>query len=76
MHVEITRRVEDGLGISLPTEITSGLNVSEGDRVFLFEDSEGGFRLLPRNGHATTMEIMKSIAKRYSNALSELAKGE
>jgi bifunctional DNA-binding transcriptional regulator/antitoxin component of YhaV-PrlF toxin-antitoxin module len=77
MLFEITVCKTDGrLAILLPKEIVSGLKISEGDTFLLAEEPDGGLRLMRRNGDATTMEIMKSVAKRYSNALAELAKGE
>ena len=68
------RKVGNSLGIVLPKEALTHLNVNEGDTVTL-TNAQDGVRLSAGNPEfAKTMEVFESLNKRYRNALRELAK--
>ena len=69
------RKVGNSVGIVLPKEALARLNSVEGDTLVFTEAPDGGFRVTPdKNGFAHQMAIAEDIAKRYRNALRELAK--
>ena len=68
------RKVGNSLGIVLPKEALSHLNVEEGDTLTLSE-SQDGVRLTAANpAFAETMAVFESLSRRYRNTLRELAK--
>ena len=70
-----TRKVGNSVGLILPKEILNRMNVREGDRVFLTEGPDGGFRITPYDpGFEEQMSAAESVMKRYRNTLRELAK--
>ena len=75
MTIELkVRKVGNSLGVVLPKEAISRLNVESGDAVFITE-APGGFRLTPANPEfAKQMQIARRVMKRYRNTLRELAK--
>ena len=69
------RRVGNSLGIIIPSEALSLLNVKEGDLLYLTEAAEGSVRLSPqRPGFAEKGALADDLIQRYRNALNELAK--
>ena len=75
MTIELkVRKVGNSLGLVLPKEAISRLNVESGDALFITE-APGGFRLTPANPEfAKQMQVAKKVMKRYRNTLRELAK--
>ncbi len=75
MFKEITlRRVGGSVGTTLPKDMVDRLKVEAGDTVLAVE-TEHGILLTPYD--PTTIEaldFMRTAAKRYRNALRELAK--
>ena len=68
------RKVGNSLGIVLPKEALSHLNVEEGDTLTLSE-AQDGVRLTAANpAFADTMAAFESLSRRYRNTLRELAK--
>lgn len=68
------RKVGNSLGIVLPKEALSHLNVAEGDTLTLSE-AQDGVRLTAANpAFADTMAVFESLSRRYRNTLRELAK--
>ena len=68
------RKVGNSLGIVLPKEALSRLNVEEGDTLTLSE-AQDGVRLTAANpAFANTMAVFESLSRRYRNTLRELAK--
>ncbi len=76
MIVELkVRKVGNSLGVVLPKEALARLNSVEGDTLILSDTPDGGFRVTPNQAEfVRQMEAADSIAKRYRNALRELAK--
>ena len=68
------RKVGNSVGLVLPREVLSHLNVAEGDTVTLTE-AQDGVRLSGSDPEfAKTMAVFESLNRRYRNALHELAK--
>ena len=68
-------KIGNSLGIVLPKEALARLNSVEGDTLVFTETPDGGFRVTPdKNGFAHQMAVAEDLAKRYRNALRELAK--
>lgn len=69
------RKIGNSVGVVLPKEALARLKSGEGDTLVLTESPDGGFRVTPdKNDFAQQMEVAESIARRYRNALRELAK--
>lgn len=69
------RKVGNSLGVVLPKEALARLSAGEGDTLVFTEAPDGGFRVtLDKGEFAQQMAVAEDIAKRYRNALRELAK--
>ncbi len=68
------RKIGNSLGASIPKEILSQLNVSEGDSLYVTR-TPNGIELTPYDPEfQQAMEASRKITSRYRNALKELAK--
>ena len=68
------RKVGNSVGVILPKEVLTHLNVAEGDTVTVTQ-AQDGVRLSASNPEfAKTMAVFESLNRRYRNALRELAK--
>ena len=69
------RKIGNSLGVVLPKEALARLNAGEGDTLVFTEAPDGGFRVVPdKNDFAHQMALAEEIARRYRNALKELAR--
>jgi putative addiction module antidote len=68
------RKIGNSLGVVLPKDVLAKLRVSEGDELSVSETPEGVVFTGFDDEVARQVEIMRDIAKRYRNALRELAK--
>jgi len=69
------RKIGNSLGVVLPKEAVARLNVGDGERLYLCEAPEGGYRLTPYDpAFALKMTKAEEIARRYRNTLRTLAK--
>lgn len=69
------RKVGNSVGVVLPKEALSRMNVQEGETIVLTETTDGGFRLTATNpDFAKKMSVAEGLSRRYRNALRELAK--
>ncbi len=69
------RKVGNSLGVVLPREMTSRLDVQEGSRVFVTEAPGRGFRLTPYDPEfEKQLQIAEEGMRRYRNTLRALAK--
>ncbi len=69
------RKFGDSLGIVLPEEAIARLNVGDGDRLFLTEAPEGGYRLTPFDpAYESKLAKAKKIISRYPYTVRALAK--
>ena len=69
------RKVGNSLGVVLPIEAVNRLHVGDGDRLFLTEAPEGGYRLTPYNPEfEAQMQLAEEGMAIYRNTLRALAK--
>ena len=69
------RKVGNSVGLVLPKEALARLNAENGDRVYLTETTDGGFRLTANNPEfARKMKVAERLSRKYRHALKELAK--
>ena len=69
------RKVGNSLGVVLPKEVLSRLNVQDGDKVFLTEAPDGSYRITPYDPEfEKQLKIGKTFMARYRNTLRALAK--
>ncbi len=69
------RKIGNSVGVLLPKEALSRLNVAEGDTVVLTDAADSG--ILMRSNQiefAAKMALVDALCKRYRNTLHELAK--
>lgn len=76
MTIELkVKKIGNSLGLVLPKEVASKLNVAEGDSLFVTDGVNGGLRLTAEDPQfAKQMKAAESIIKRYRNTFRELAK--
>ncbi len=68
------RKIGNSLGLVLPKEVISQLNVVEGDTITV-TDGPDGMRITASNPEfSKTMAVFESLNRRYRNTLRELAK--
>ncbi len=69
------RRVGNSLGVVLPKEVLSRLNLRDGDQIFLTDAPDGSYRLTPYDPEfAKQVKIGKKLMAQYRNALRTLAR--
>ena len=74
MHTLTVTTVGNSLGVVLPKDILSRLDLSKGDKIFLTKTADG-YRITPYDPEfEEQMELARSIAKKRRNALRQLAK--
>jgi len=74
LHLKI-RKVGNSLGIVLPREALTRLQLRDGDTVFLVETPDGGYKLTPYDpDFEKKMQKAQEIMHRYRNTLRALSK--
>ncbi len=69
------RQVGNSLGVVLPKETLSKLNVASGDMLYLTEAPDGSMRITPYDPEFNKqMEIARKGIGKFRNTLKELAK--
>jgi len=69
------RKVGNSVGVILPKEALTHLQLEEGDSVSVTEGPDGSLRLSPSKAEVTRqMEVVQDVMKRYRHTLRELAK--
>ena len=69
------RKFGNSLGVVLPKEVIHRLRTEDGERLFLIEAAEGGYRLTPYDpAFEKKMKKAAGIMGRYRNTLRALAK--
>jgi putative addiction module antidote len=69
------RKFGNSLGVLLPKEVLARLNAGDGQRLYLSEAPEGGYRLVPYDpAFEEKMAKAEDIIRRYPNTLRALAK--
>ncbi|WP_420102651.1 AbrB/MazE/SpoVT family DNA-binding domain-containing protein [Bosea sp. (in: a-proteobacteria)] len=75
VNVLQVRKIGNSLGLILPKEILAQLKLSEGDKLHLVEQPNGGFRFVKQKpDFDKAMAAARRGMKLYHNALAELAK--
>lgn len=68
------RAIGNSLGVVLPKEVLSRLNVKDGDNLFVTEAPDGSMRLTPYDPtFDTQLRVAREGMKKYRNALRKLA---
>jgi putative addiction module antidote len=68
------RKVGNSLGATIPQDVATRLNITEGDSLFLTE-TPGGYLISPYDPEfERQMDAARAIMKRRRNVLRELAK--
>ena len=63
------------MGFILPKELLARLRLVEGDKLYLTEKTERGFKLSPYDpNHAREMEIARQAFRDYADTFKALAK--
>jgi len=69
------RKFGNSLGVVLPKEVINRLRTDDGERLFLIEAAEGGYRLTPYDPEfEKKMKKAEEIMSRYRDTLQALAK--
>jgi putative addiction module antidote len=69
------RKFGNSLGVVLPKEVINRLRTDDGERLFLVEAAEGGYRLTPYDpAFEQKMKKAEEIMGRYRNTLQALSK--
>ena len=69
------RKIGNSIGLILPKELLARLNLKEGDKLHVVEQSERGMKLSPYDPkHAKAMEIARRAFRTYANTFRALAK--
>ncbi|MFQ5674244.1 MAG: AbrB/MazE/SpoVT family DNA-binding domain-containing protein [Nitrospinales bacterium] len=69
------RKIGNAAGVILPREILNKMRLKEGDKVFLTEAADGGYKITPYDPEFKKhLVAIKEGMARYRNTLRELAK--
>ncbi len=69
------RKIGNSVGLILPKELLARLNLKEGDKLHIVEQTERGFKLSPHDPkHAKAMEIARQVMHEYRDTFAALAK--
>ena len=69
------RKVGNSVGVILPKEALTHLQLEEGDSVSVTDGPDGSLRLSSSKAEVTRqMEVVQDVMKRYRHTLRELAK--
>ena len=69
------RKFGNSLGVILPREVVSRLNTAEGQRLYLTQAPDGGYRLVPYDpDFQRKMDKAGDIIRRHPNTLRALGK--
>ena len=69
------RKIGNSHGVVLPKEVLAHLRVAEGDRLFLTETPDGGYRITPYDPEfERQLQLAEEGMARYRNTLRALAR--
>jgi putative addiction module antidote len=69
------RRIGNSLGLILPKNLLARLDLKEGDKLHVIEQTERGLKISPYDPkHAKAMEIARRAFRTYANTFKALAK--
>lgn len=68
-------KIGDSVGVTLPREFVTRLDLKEGDKLYPVQQPDGSLRLVPYNPkHAKAMEIGRKMMREYRETFAALAK--
>ena len=68
-------KIGDSVGLILPSELLSRLNLKEGDALYSVQQPDGSLLLTPHKPkHARAMEIARKVMHEYRDTFAALAK--
>ena len=69
------RKIGNSVGFILPKEVLARFKLAEGDKLYLTEQTDRGFKLSPYDpAHARGMEIARQAFREYADTFKTLAK--
>jgi putative addiction module antidote len=69
------RKIGNSVGLILPKELLARLNLHEGDKLHVVENTERAFKLSPYDPeHADTMSVAREVMHEYQDTFRALAK--
>jgi putative addiction module antidote len=69
------KKIGNSTGLILPKELLARLKLSEGDKLYVIEQTERGIKLSPYDPkHAGAMEIARRSFRKYADTYKALAK--
>ncbi|QFZ81297.1 AbrB/MazE/SpoVT family DNA-binding domain-containing protein [Variovorax paradoxus] len=72
--IKVTQ-IGNSVGVILPKELLSSMNVGKGDTLYVTKASNGGFNITPYDeAFEQQMEAARRVMKKRRNVLRELAK--
>jgi len=74
-HVLQIRKIGNSTGIILPKDLLARLNLKEGDKLHVIEQTENAVKLSTYDPkHSKTMQIARGLMDEYKDTFRELAK--
>jgi putative addiction module antidote len=68
-------KIGDSVGVILPREFVTRLDLKEVDKLYPVQQPDGSLRLVPYNPkHARAMEIARKMMREYRDTFAALAK--
>lgn len=69
------KKIGNSVGLILPKDLLARLNLKEGDKLHVVEQTERGVKLTPYDPkHAEAMEIARRSFRKYADTYKALAK--
>jgi putative addiction module antidote len=69
------KKIGNSVGLILPKDLLARLNLKEGDKLYVVEQTERGIRLTPYDPkHAKAMTIARRVMEEYKDTFRALAK--
>ena len=74
-HVLQIKKIGNSVGLILPKDLLARLKLSEGDKLYVVEQTERGIKLSPYDPkHAEAMDIARRSFRKYADTYKALAK--
>jgi len=73
-HLLQVKKIGNSLGLILPKELLARLKLTEGDKLYVVEQTERGIKLSPYDPkHVKAMEIARRSFRKYADTYKALA---
>lgn len=74
-HKLTVTKIGNSTGVILPKDLVTRLNLEEGDKLYVVEQTENGVKLSPCDPkHARVISIAREVMNEYKDMFQELAK--